>query len=77
MTKVARIKPAGPGLKGFDRIMLRPEAKVGWVSFTLPGAALKFPGLDFAPLCEPGEIEILAGPSADRSRILSVTVKLV
>jgi beta-glucosidase len=46
------------------------------VSFTLPAQALKFPGLDFAPLYEPGEIEILAGPSADRSRMLSKTVKL-
>lgn len=74
--KVARISRPVLELKGFDRITLRP-GESGVVSFTLPARALKFPGLDFAPLYEPGEIEILAGPSADRSRMLSVTVKLV
>jgi beta-glucosidase len=74
--KVARISRPVLELKGFDRITLRP-GESGVVSFTLPAQALKFPGLDFAPLYEPGEIEILAGPSADRSRMLSVTVKLV
>jgi beta-glucosidase len=74
--KVARISRPVLELKGFDCITLRP-GESGVVSFTLPAQALKFPGLDYAPLHEPGEIEILAGPSADRSRMLSVTVKLI
>jgi beta-glucosidase len=74
--KVAQVSRPLLELKGFDRISLRP-GESGIVTFTLPAAALKFPGLDFAPLYEPGEIEILAGPSADRSRMLSVTVRLV
>jgi beta-glucosidase len=74
--KVARITRPVLELKGFDRITLRP-GESGVVSFTLPAQALKYPGLDYAPLYEPGEIEILAGPSADRGRMLSVTVKLV
>ncbi|HXL69786.1 MAG TPA: glycoside hydrolase family 3 N-terminal domain-containing protein [Rhizomicrobium sp.] len=73
--KVARISRPVLELKGFDRITLRP-GESGVVSFTLPAQALKFPGFDYAPLYEPGEIEILAGPSADRSRMLWVTVKL-
>jgi beta-glucosidase len=73
--KVARISRPVLELKGFDRITLRP-GESGVMSFTLPAQALKFPGLDYAPLYEPGEIEILAGPSADRARMLSVTVKL-
>jgi beta-glucosidase len=73
--KVARISRPLLELKGFDRITLRP-GESGVVSFTLPAQALKFPGLDFAPLYEPGEIDILAGPSADRSRMLAVTVRL-
>jgi beta-glucosidase len=74
--KAARISRPVLELKGFERIMLRP-GESGVVSFTLPAQALKFPGLDFAPLYEPGEVEFLVGPSADRSRMLSVTVKLV
>ncbi|HUO01825.1 MAG TPA: glycoside hydrolase family 3 C-terminal domain-containing protein, partial [Rhizomicrobium sp.] len=74
--KVARIARPMLELKGFDRITLRP-GESGVVTFTLPAQALKFPGLDFNPLYEPGEIEILAGPSADRSRMLAVTTRLV
>ena len=72
--KVAQVSRPLLELKGFDRIALRP-GESGVVTFTLPAQALKFPGFDFAPLYEPGEIEILAGPSADRSRALAVTVR--
>jgi beta-glucosidase len=74
--KVARVARPVLELKGFDRITLRP-GESGVVNFTLPAQALKYPGFDYAPFYEPGGIEILVGPSADRSRMLSVTVKLV
>jgi beta-glucosidase len=74
--KVARVSRPLLELKGFQRISLRP-GESGVVTFTLPAEALKYPGLDYAPFYEPGEIEILAGPSADRSRMLSVTVRLI
>jgi beta-glucosidase len=74
--KVARVSRPRLELKGFQRISLRP-GESGVVTFTLPAEALKYPGLDYAPFYEPGEIEILAGPSADRSRMLSVTVRLI
>ncbi len=74
--KVAVVSRPVLELKAFDRITLRP-GESGVVTFTLPAQALKFPGLDFEPLYEPGEIEILVGPSAERSQMLSVTVTLV
>jgi len=63
-------------LKGFNRIALQP-GESGTVSFSLAARDLRFPGPDLEPLFEAGEIEILAGPSADRARLLSVTVRLV
>jgi len=74
--KVGRVSRPILELKGFDRITLRP-GESGVVTFTLPVLALEYPGLDLSPLYEPGEIEVLAGPSADRSRALSVTVRLI
>ncbi len=63
-------------LKGFDRITLKPGDS-GIVRFTLPARNLRFPGADLEPLFEPGEIEILVGPSADRARLLPANVRLV
>ncbi len=63
-------------LKGFDRIALKP-GESGTVSFHLAAQDLRFPGPDLEPLFEPGEIEILVGPSADRTRLLSAMVRLV
>jgi len=37
---------------------------------------LAFSRLDLEPVFEPGEVEILVGPCADRSRLLSVTLHL-
>ncbi len=63
-------------LKGFDRITLRP-GESGAMTLRLPAGELRFPGPDLEPLFEPGEIEILVGPSADRARLLSATVRLI
>jgi len=63
-------------LKAFDRISLQP-GESGTVTFSLPARDLRFPGPDLEPLFEAGEIEFLAGPSADRARLISVTVKLI
>jgi beta-glucosidase len=62
-------------LKGFDRIALKP-GESGVITFALPAQDLRFPGPDLEPLFEPGEIEILVGPAADRARLLSATVRL-
>jgi len=63
-------------LKGFNRIALQP-GESGTVTFSLAARDLRFPGPDLEPLFEPGEIEIQVGPSADRTRLLSATVRLV
>ncbi len=62
-------------LKGFGKISLRPHA-AGTVTMQLPAADLKFLGLDLQPVFEPGEVQILVGPCADRSQLLSKSIQL-
>lgn len=74
--KVAVVSRPLLELRGFERLTLKP-GESGAVTFALSARDLSFPGLDLEPLFEPGEIEILVGPSADRARLLSATVRLV
>ena len=62
-------------LKGFAKIDLRP-GEAGTVTMSLRAAELRFLGLDLEPVFEPGEIEILVGPCADRSKLLAATIQL-
>jgi beta-glucosidase len=62
-------------LKGFGKIALAP-GESGTVTLHLPAAELRFPGLDLTPVFEPGEVEILVGPCADRTRLLRASVQL-
>ena len=62
-------------LKGFGKIELRPGEK-GTVTVYLPASELRFLGLDLQPVFEPGEIEILVGPCADRLRLLVQNIRL-
>jgi len=39
-------------------------------------AELRFLGLDLQPVFEPGEVEILVGPCADRSKLLIGGIQL-
>ena len=43
----------------------------------MPGTELRFLGLDLTPVFEPGEVEILVGPCADRAQLLAQTIRLV
>jgi beta-glucosidase len=63
-------------LKGVGKITLQP-GETGAVSLTLPAADLRFLGVDLEPVFEPGEVEILVGPCADRSRLLIGSVFLM
>jgi len=63
-------------LKDFAKITLAPGER-GEIAFSLPASALSFLGRDLEPVFETGEVEILVGPSADRGRLLSTTVRLV
>jgi beta-glucosidase len=62
-------------LRGFGRISLQPGER-GKVTIRLPVAELRFLGADLKPVHEPGEVEILAGPCADRTRLLVSSVFL-
>jgi beta-glucosidase len=63
-------------LKGFARVEV-PAGESATVLLTLPLAALRFAGRDLRSVFEPGEIEILVGPSAERARLLSCSVRVV
>jgi beta-glucosidase len=62
-------------LKGFAKIDLRP-GEAGTVTLSLRAEELRFLGIDLEPVFEPGEVEILVGPCADRARLLTATVRL-
>jgi beta-glucosidase len=74
--KVASVTRPLLELKGFEKISLGP-GQSGTVVLRLPARELRFPGLDLQPVFEPGELEILVGPCADRTRLLPATVELV
>jgi beta-glucosidase len=73
--KVASVARPLLELKGFAKIDLRAGAS-GTVTLRLPVAELRFLAADLEPVFEPGEVEILVGPCADRSRLLVSTVRL-
>ncbi len=73
--KVASVARPLLELKGFAKISL-PPGESGTVALSLRAGELRFLGLDLEPVFEPGEVEILVGPCADRSKLLSATVQL-
>jgi beta-glucosidase len=73
--KVASVARPLLELKGFAKINLRP-GESGTVTLSLRAADLRFLGIDLEPVFEPGEVEILVGPCADRSRLLVATIQL-
>jgi beta-glucosidase len=62
-------------LKGTAKVALDP-GRTGKVRFTLPAAELRFLGLDFEPVLEPGDIEIHVGPCADPAQLMSARLTL-
>jgi beta-glucosidase len=62
-------------LKGFAKIKLDP-GQSGTVALFLAATELRFLGPDLQPVFEPGEVEILIGPCADRTRLLAGTIRL-
>jgi beta-glucosidase len=73
--KVASVTRPLLELKGFGKIALEPGAS-GTVTLQLPAAELRFLGLEMKPVFEAGEVEILVGPCADRTKLLVSSVKL-
>lgn len=73
--KTARVTQPLLELKGFAKLRLAPGTS-GTVSMTLPASALRYLGPDLTLLRAPGEVEILVGPSAERSGLLCQTITL-
>jgi beta-glucosidase len=73
--KVASVARPLLELKGFAKIDLRP-GEAGTVALSLRVEELRFLGIDLEPVFEPGEVEILVGPCADRSKLLATTIRL-
>jgi beta-glucosidase len=73
--KLASVARPALELKGFAKIRLQP-GQSGTVTLPLSGGDLRFLGLDLELVFEPGEVEILVGPCADRAKLLATTVHL-
>ena len=73
--KHARVTQPLLELKGFGKIRLNP-GESGTVTIMLAAAELRYLGLALEPVFEAGEIEILAGPCADRARLLAAGIQL-
>ena len=73
--KVASVARPLLELKGFAKISLSP-GEAGTARMSLRAEELRFLGPDLEPVFEPGEVEILVGPCADRSRLLTAVVRL-
>jgi beta-glucosidase len=63
-------------LKGLAKISLAPGDRA-IVPIAVPASAFAFPGSDFQPIVEPGRFELSVGLSADRSRLLTITLDAV
>jgi beta-glucosidase len=62
-------------LKGFGKIRLEP-GRSATMALSIRAHELRFLGLDLEPVFEPGEVEILVGPCAERSQLLAATIHL-
>jgi beta-glucosidase len=63
-------------LRGFAKVHLAP-GETGSVTLLLAAAELRFLGADLDLVFEPGEIEILVGPCADRTQLLVARIHLM
>jgi beta-glucosidase len=73
--KVATVTRPLLELRGVGKATVRPgETKT--VRISLAAADLRFLGRDLTPVFEPGEVEVLVGPCADRSQLLMQTIRL-
>jgi beta-glucosidase len=62
-------------LKGFAKVTLEP-GQTGNVSLRLAASELRFLDEQLKSVFDPGEVEILVGPSAERARLLMQTIIL-
>jgi len=73
--KLAEVSRPLLELKGFGKITLQP-GQAGSVTLRLPAADLRFLDATLKSVFDPGEVEILVGPSAERARLMPHTISL-
>jgi beta-glucosidase len=73
--KVATVTRPLLELRGVGKASLRP-GETRTVRIPLAAAELRFLGRDLTPVFEPGEVEVLVGPCADRTQLLTQTIRL-
>jgi beta-glucosidase len=73
--KLASVARPALELKGFGKIRLE-AGRSGTMTLSIRAHELRFLGLDLEPVFEPGEVEILVGPCAQRSQLLAATIHL-
>jgi beta-glucosidase len=73
--KVASVAPPLLELKGYAKASLQP-GETQTVTIELRASELRFLGPDLYSTFEPGEVEILVGPCADRTQLLLASVQL-
>jgi beta-glucosidase len=73
--KVSRVTRPLLELKGYAKLRLVPS-ETGSVKLELPATELRYLGPDLQPVFEPGEVEILVGPSAEPTELLRQTIEL-
>ena len=74
--KVASVSRPKLELKGFGKITLA-QGETGTVTLSLRASELCFLDMQLEPVFEPGEVEILVGPCADRTQLLAASIQLV
>jgi beta-glucosidase len=74
--KVATVTRPLLELKGVGKATLR-SGETKTVRITVSATELRFLGRDLTPVFEPGEVEVLVGPCADRAQLLLRTIHLV
>jgi beta-glucosidase len=72
----SRVAPPSLELQGVAKITLDPGAR-GTLTLPLSLPSLRTPGPDLEPVLEPGTVEILAGPSADRASLLTCRLQVL
>jgi beta-glucosidase len=73
--KVASVAPPLLELKGYAKATLQP-GETQTVTIELRASELRFLGPDLYSTFEPGDVEILVGPCADRTQLLLASVQL-
>jgi beta-glucosidase len=74
--KVASVSRPNLELKGFGKISLQAGTS-GTLTLSLRASELCFLDLQLQPVFEPGEVEILVGPHADRTQLLVASIQQV